>query len=71
MVLVCKPKDKGGLNIKNLELFNTILLLKWKWRIVKKNDALWSEILRVKYINPELKMFVDDGSKTRRGEYIW
>ncbi|KAI5411581.1 hypothetical protein KIW84_056590 [Lathyrus oleraceus] len=68
---VCKPKEEGGLGIKNLELFNKALLLKWKWRIVKENDALWSEILRVRYINPKLKMFIDGGSKTRRDESIW
>jgi hypothetical protein len=27
---VCQPKDKGGLGVKNLELFNHSLLYKWK-----------------------------------------
>ncbi|KAI5400343.1 hypothetical protein KIW84_065289 [Lathyrus oleraceus] len=34
-------------------------------------NALWSGILRFRYINPELKMFTDDGRMTRRGDSIW
>ena len=29
---VCLPKNKGGLGVKDLELFNISLLNKWKWR---------------------------------------
>jgi hypothetical protein len=46
---ICLPKIKGGLGIKNLELFNLALLSKWKWRLISENDALWSDLLRFRY----------------------
>ena len=30
---LCKPKEKGGLGIKNIKLFNETFLTKWKWRL--------------------------------------
>jgi hypothetical protein len=43
------PKSKGGLGIKNLELFNLALLSKWKWRMLLDDEALWSDFLRYRY----------------------
>lgn len=31
--LICKPKIRGGLGVKNLELFNISLLYKWWWKL--------------------------------------
>jgi len=43
---LCKPKEKGGLGIKNIKLFNRALLAKWKWRLdIEGNDygkMFWS-----------------------------
>jgi len=30
---MCRPKEEGGLGIKDVEKFNTTLLAKWKWRL--------------------------------------
>lgn len=44
--MICTPKDKGGLGIKNLEAFNTDLLTKWRWRVlVEGGNPLWKEVL--------------------------
>lgn len=44
-----KPKIEGGLEIKNLELFNLTLLSKWRWRILKEPNSLWLEVLMNRY----------------------
>lgn len=47
---ICLPKDKGGLGIKNLELFNIALLTKWRWRIlVEDGNSLWKQVLVERY----------------------
>jgi hypothetical protein len=46
---VCQPKKRGGLGIKNLELFNSSLLCKWKWRCFIDKEAPWRELLEYRY----------------------
>jgi hypothetical protein len=31
--VVCKDKKKGGLGVRDLEVMNTSLLLKWRWTL--------------------------------------
>ncbi|GJW64883.1 RNA-directed DNA polymerase, eukaryota, reverse transcriptase zinc-binding domain protein [Tanacetum coccineum] len=38
---VCKPRDKGGLGLKDLEVWNKVLLTKHIWNIASKKDSLW------------------------------
>ncbi|GJR19680.1 putative ribonuclease H-like domain-containing protein [Tanacetum coccineum] len=38
---VCKPKDYGGLRVKDLEKWNKALLAKHLWNIASKKDSLW------------------------------
>nr|GEW21406.1 hypothetical protein [Tanacetum cinerariifolium] len=45
---ICKPKDKGGLGIKNLQLWNEVLLVKMLWNIILKKNTLL-----VKWVNFE------------------
>lgn len=45
---ICKPKDQGGLGIKDLQLWNEVLIMKHLWNIAAKKDTLW-----VKWINIE------------------
>ena len=46
---VCAPKEKGGLGIKDIKVFNRALLIKWKWLLFQQPDHLWSRILSSKY----------------------
>nr|GEX02552.1 RNA-directed DNA polymerase, eukaryota, reverse transcriptase zinc-binding domain protein [Tanacetum cinerariifolium] len=43
---VCKPKDEGGLGIKDLSLWNEVLMSKHLWNVVFIKESLW-----VKQIN--------------------
>nr|GEW70183.1 hypothetical protein [Tanacetum cinerariifolium] len=38
---VCKPKDQGGLGLKNLGVWNEVLMIKHLWNVAVKKDTLW------------------------------
>uniref|UniRef100_A0A2N9IL89 Reverse transcriptase zinc-binding domain-containing protein n=1 Tax=Fagus sylvatica TaxID=28930 RepID=A0A2N9IL89_FAGSY len=46
---VCTPKEKGGLGVRNLTLFNKALLGKWLWRFGLEEHHLWRRVLVAKY----------------------
>ncbi|GKA27286.1 hypothetical protein Tco_0713454 [Tanacetum coccineum] len=43
---ICKPKDQGGLGIKNLQEWNEVLLIKKLWNVVSNKS--WKEMLRLR-----------------------
>lgn len=47
--MVCLPKDKGGLGIKDIKTFNTALLGKWRWELFQQPDEPWARVLFSKY----------------------
>ena len=47
--IVCAPISSGGLGIRKIRLFNIALLGKWLWRFGIKNDALWRQVIELKY----------------------
>ena len=48
--LVCYPKDYGGLGVKDLNLMNISLLVKWWWKWSNPQyTGLWKQILLLKY----------------------
>ena len=47
--VVCGDKEKGELGIKKLTLMNKVLLGKWIWRFACDKEALWKQVLLVKY----------------------
>jgi hypothetical protein len=50
-VKICKSKKKkGGLGIKDLRKMNVSLLTKWWWKMEKEN-GLWQEIVKAKYLH--------------------
>jgi hypothetical protein len=50
--VICREKKKGGLGVRDLEVVNISLLLKWRWRLISKEDpTLWKEVLVAKYGN--------------------
>ena len=46
---MCTPPALGGLEIRNLRTFNIALLGKWLWRFGQERDALWRQVIEVKY----------------------
>lgn len=46
---VCSPKERGGLGIKDLDLFNLSLLGKWRWRLLVEKEAPWCHIIQSRY----------------------
>jgi hypothetical protein len=46
-IVVCCPKDQGGLGIHDLEVRNTALLGKWLFRFLTE-DGVWQTLLRQK-----------------------
>ncbi|GJV92190.1 RNA-directed DNA polymerase, eukaryota, reverse transcriptase zinc-binding domain protein [Tanacetum coccineum] len=53
---ICKPKELGGLGIKDLKLWNEVLLVKQLWNVISKKNTLW-----VKWVI----------SKNLKGKNIW
>nr|KYP72205.1 Putative ribonuclease H protein At1g65750 family [Cajanus cajan] len=64
---ICKPKDQGGLGIKNIELFNDALLGKWRWNLFHYKNQLWGQILDSKYDGVEKLCVTED----QPNESIW
>jgi hypothetical protein len=46
---ICSPIQNGGLAIRDLGIFNQVLLGKWLWRYGLERDALWRSVVDVKY----------------------
>lgn len=47
--MVCKPKEKGGLGIINLEIQSKALLLKHMHRFYNRHDIPWIKLIWSKY----------------------
>ena len=47
---ICKPKEYGGLGIKNLRKWNDALLAKHVWNVVNNKNSLWVQWVRINYI---------------------
>ena len=47
--VVCLPKAKGGLGIKDISKFNIALLGKWIWALASDQQQLWARIINSKY----------------------
>lgn len=46
---VCPPKELGGLNFRDLELFNKALLAKQVWRLFTNPSLLVSKVIQGRY----------------------
>ncbi|RVW95635.1 hypothetical protein CK203_031617 [Vitis vinifera] len=52
--VACADKEKGGLGLRKLALFNKALLGKWMWRFACVKEDLWKQVLVVKYGQEDL-----------------
>ncbi|GAU48001.1 hypothetical protein TSUD_404780 [Trifolium subterraneum] len=46
---ICRPKNRGGLGIRDLRVVNLAFLGKWRWMIIAGGQGLWREILLARY----------------------
>ena len=46
---ICAAISSGGLWIRKIRLFNEALLGKWLWRFGIEEDALWRQVIEMKY----------------------
>lgn len=46
---LCLPKEKGGLEVKKLKVFNVSLFAEWKWKFLTNKGATWYGLLLHKY----------------------
>lgn len=66
---VCLPKNRGGLELKNLSRMNTALLMKIGWNIITKPQSLWIRVLRSKY---GLEQYgIPTNLNFKNGSYLW
>lgn len=50
---VCKPTVKGGLNVLDLEIWNSMFMMKLLWNICAKTDDLWVRWIHAYYLKNE------------------
>lgn len=65
---LCKPKEVGGLNFRDLETFNKALLAKQGWRIFHNPDSTVVRILKGKYF-PSSSLL--ETTCSQHSSYFW
>jgi hypothetical protein len=46
---ICKPKQEGGVGIRDIRLVNLSLLAKWRWKLLTNDDEVWKNLIVAKY----------------------
>jgi hypothetical protein len=46
---VCQPRSNGGLGVRDVGKVNLSLLLKWRWKLIQGEDAIWKRVLVARY----------------------
>ncbi|MCI22352.1 putative non-LTR retroelement reverse transcriptase [Trifolium medium] len=63
--VVCQEKKNGGLGVRDLKAVNLSLLMKWRWRLLQREDmAHWKEVFVAKLRGGEELGGGGVGSKT-------
>jgi hypothetical protein len=68
---ICQPKKLGGLGIKSLEIFNSSLLCKWKWRCLSDVEATWHIMLNYRYGSFVDNFLYGEGKEKLKNSSIW
>lgn len=54
---IYRPKESERLGVMDVELFNKILICKWKWKVLVEDEALWTRLLKHIYGKVGVRMF--------------
>jgi len=46
---LCKSREDGGLGLRDIRMFNSALLAKWRWRLTVEEKGRWKDLLVSKY----------------------
>jgi hypothetical protein len=68
---ICLPKDQRGLRVKIIELFNTALLCKWKWRFLMDKEAMWVNLMSSRYGHIPTKLLSATNNQFISKDSIW
>ena len=66
--LLCKPKGRGGIRLRDLGFFNEALLAKQVWRLMNNPSSLFSKVFKSKYF-PRCSIL--DANPNKNGSYAW
>lgn len=66
-----KPKEKGGLGLRDPSVLNQVLAAKLRWRWMQGGKDLWKEIWTAKYNMPSTPEEILRKQETPRGSDIW
>ncbi|MCI03186.1 ribonuclease H protein, partial [Trifolium medium] len=70
--VVCLPKRKGGLGVRDLRVVNISLLAKWRWRLLSNNNPVWKEVIKCKYGDSAVgELVLGDGCKPWFASLWW
>lgn len=62
-----KPKGMGGLGLKDIQTFNTIMLAKLPWRMLTNPNCLLARVLLGKYCHKSSLLNVQPSKKSSHG----
>ncbi|MCI18150.1 RNA-directed DNA polymerase (Reverse transcriptase), partial [Trifolium medium] len=68
---VCRPRSQGGLGVRDVWKANLSLLIKWRWRLLEKGNALWKEVLKAKYGSSSIQKVHWIGSELPSRASLW
>ncbi|CAN6676537.1 unnamed protein product [Malus baccata var. baccata] len=63
-----RPKEVGGLGLRNFETFNEALLAKQCWRLLMEPMSLWAKVLKARYF-PNCSFL--DAKRGGRASWAW
>jgi hypothetical protein len=68
---ICRPKEQGGLGIRDPSIMNKVLSTKIWWRWLKKPTDLWAKLWRKKYASNTAENNLIRWNGDNTGSLIW